>query len=879
MDEDEELTQSGFQRRMDLNQRQRALNAEIVSVDNDILKLQELKRTLNTELRDVTRELEDLAQRRVIGATTADLHGISRLPKGKTGKGLESNPMRRGEAATVDYFAQFDWSGELKRRMKRIFGFDQFRLCQEGICNASMDGRDCVAVMPTGGGKSLTYQLPALLCSGTTLVISPLIALITDQILHLHEAGIEACMLTGSASKEEQRTILQRLVQNPKANGRISAMDEEGKEIKLVYVTPEKIAKSKTFLSTLQKMANNGTFARIVIDEAHCVSQLGHDFRPDYQKLSILRQLFPHVPILALSATCPPNVLKDLLKILKMDAIVDGKSASAKGTVYFSSPLYRKNLHYKVLPKPASAPAVIQSIVDYIVANHKGHTGIVYCLSKKDAETVATGIQQVSGDQIRTGVYHADIGDGEKERLHKKWRSGEVKVVCATIAFGLGIDKGDVRFVIHHSMSKSLDGFYQESGRAGRDGKDSDCVLFFRGQDVTRLAALVCGEREGKSKLYNMLRFAQNLHECRKIQFAKYFSASSSLSLSAWSTEGSETLSNCEHCDNCTRKPDTIETKDVTLYSWRILKIINTISEEGGRATLGMLADLVRGAGGGVFDGSTGRGKGKGKAKEKKSLDLDQICGGKVEMTKDDVESLLITLLLQDYLKEEYSSTAYTINVYLVAGTQSLRLTRLSEEDVIGGNGHRIHGSFVKKEKGRKSTGTAKAKKTTNAGDFVPPVRKSRVSGSVSKDNEIDSDVSEPSGHGNWPVNNLSRGSREAMQTHAERMPRHRGSAEMPKRKRMDTSEEEGEGVDGDNDLADFIVDNDDDFEVPRDIQGQRDVPESDDDDDSWAFSFTGEANAAPRTGAIRSSKPATKRQRTSDVQHIDSSDIIELSD
>lgn len=269
----------------------------------------------------------------------------------------------------------------------------------------------------------------------------------TDQILHLRESGVEAVMLTGGTPRPLLNEIQQRLISM--ASSRVHG--HQGRDIKLCYVTPEKIAKSKTFMSLLRKLVEGGKLARIVIDEAHCASQMGHDFRPDYRKLSILRQFFPHVPILALSATCPPRVLQDILKILKMKPVVDGKAAPPDGTVYFSAPLYRKNLHYTVLPKPSSAKELIATMSDYILQNHRNDSGIIYCLAKKDAESVAESIQAVSNGRIKTGVYHANVEDGQKEKLHMQWREGKVQVVCATIAFGLGIDKGNVRFVLHHT--------------------------------------------------------------------------------------------------------------------------------------------------------------------------------------------------------------------------------------------------------------------------------------------------------------------------------------------------------------------------------------------------------------------------------------------
>ncbi|KAF8588200.1 ATP-dependent DNA helicase [Ramaria rubella] len=789
-----------------LNAKISVIEKEISSIDAQIESLRQLREDLSSERKELLKQLQSTSH------TNLDING-----KGKK------------TITGINYTEVFDWTDAMKARMKVVFGIDNFRLCQEAVCNANMDNRDIVCVMPTGGGKSLTYQLPALLTPGCTLVVSPLISLITDQIIHLREAGVEAAMLTGSTSKEDSRDITYRLTNGPGSS----------REIKLCYVTPEKIAKSKTFTSVLEKMASAGRLARIVIDEAHCVSQLGHDFRPDYKKLSLLRTLFPRVPILALSATCPPAVLKDLLLVLRLKPVVDGSDASSEGTVYFSAPLYRKNLHYKIHPKPPSAGAVIQTMTDYILEHHRRDSGIVYCLSKKDAETVAAGIAETSGGKIKTGIYHADVGDKDKESLHKRWRQGHIQVVCATIAFGLGIDMATVRFVLHHS--KSMDGFYQESGRAGRDGKDADCVLFYRGQDATRLSALTCGEIGGQEKLHDMLSFAQNVSDCRKVLFANYFSASSSLSLSSWTSSTAGALTPCGHCDNCTRSPETIDHRDVTLEAWQILKVVQEIERQGGRVTVGMTADLIRGAGGKSFGVAGGGRKGKGKTKEKVELDLNEIAGGKVGLSKDDAETLLIQLLLSHHLKEDFHSTAYSINVYVISGPQAMRLTRLSREAVEGGAGQRIECSFLKKT-GQKGAGQTKRK----------------ISGTQSK---------------------LTKGDRKS-----QSQLKSTANGKAKKRKRSFSLEEEDlDEFEDPREFNDFIVDDDITFTDDSAYRRSEDLevklrqvspsifrsPKQDDDDDLWTFTLDDVVPAAKRQC----------RRKASNIGPGSDDDVVVLSD
>ena len=429
--------------------------------------------------------------------------------------------------------------------LKSHFGYDTFRPHQDEVVTSALQGNDALVVMPTGSGKSLCYQLPALCFDGLTLVVSPLIALMKDQVDGLNANGVPAGFINSSLGPSERDSV-----QNEALAGRL----------KLLYIAPERLA-----LSGFRRFLDSLKVSLIAIDEAHCISEWGHDFRPDYRNLQSLRQQFPGVPVMALTATATERVREDIVAQLQLRTPTDVLAS-----------FNRENLTYRVVPKSTAFSDLVT-----LLRRHEGEAAIVYCFSRKDTEQLAADLK---ANGMQALPYHAGMEADARRKTQERFIRDDVPIIVATIAFGMGIDKPDVRLVVHRDLPKSIEGYYQETGRAGRDGLPAECVLFYSYGDRRKHAFFIDDIEDpdlratAERKLNQVLEYCE-VQTCRRRHLLEYFGET-------WPEDS------CDGCDNCLTQTEEFDATEIAQ------KVLSAVVRTGERFGEGHVNDVLRGRGG-----------------------------------------------------------------------------------------------------------------------------------------------------------------------------------------------------------------------------------------------------------------------------------------
>src|SRR5438046_1539684 len=435
---------------------------------------------------------------------------------------------------------------DLTATLKKRFGYEQFRPLQEEIICDALAGRDVFVLMPTGGGKSLCFQLPALVRDGLTIVVSPLISLMKDQVDALQTSGIPATYLNSTLDRDQAKARWRGLHRG---------------EYRMLYVAPERL-----MLETFLERALNWNIAQLAIDEAHCISEWGHDFRPEYRELKKLRKHLPDVPVMALTATSTERVRIDIIQELHL-----------RDPRCYVASFNRPNLTYRVVPKSSPYEQLLA-----FIRSRPNDSGIIYCASRKSTDSLA---RNLNDDGISAKPYHAGLTTGERTKHQESFLRDDVRVITATIAFGMGINKPNVRFVVHYDLPKNLESYYQETGRAGRDGLPSECVLLFSASDVAKQLHFIDEKSEkeariARAQLQQMVHYAET-RECRRATLLEYFG---------------ETFSqpSCDGCDNCLQPRETF---DGTVHAQQFLSCVYRIHEKHGFGFgLNHVVDVLAGA-------------------------------------------------------------------------------------------------------------------------------------------------------------------------------------------------------------------------------------------------------------------------------------------